>query len=219
VRPYFLLAWGHDGKHGVAGKLTPIRVVCKNTLNAAGFGNGAKWSKSADVYIRHYGDPQLNIDQARRALGLARKQVDATAEVYRHLAGVPVSGQQATRYIESVFPYPESVRQAADRAERVAMVEELLDLRAAKSDEATEVARQRIDDTRRIVAELLETGKGAELARGTAWGCYNAATEWVDHVYPVLSSGKVSAVRQQSVLFGAYEGVKERALTEALALA
>src|SRR5262245_37079831 len=31
IKPYILLAWGHDGKHGLALKATPIRVVCQNT--------------------------------------------------------------------------------------------------------------------------------------------------------------------------------------------
>ena len=54
---------------------------------------------------------------------------------------------------------------------------------------------------------------------GTAWAGYNAVTQWTDHTYPVLQSGKVSATRTQSVLFGSYADLKRRALTEALALA
>ena len=55
--------------------------------------------------------------------------------------------------------------------------------------------------------------------RGTAWAAYNAVTEWVDHHYPLLQSGKVSETRTASVLFGRYAELKKRALAEALTLA
>ena len=67
---------------------------------------------------------------------------------------------------------------------------------------------------------LYDGGAGHDIpgVRGTAWAAYNAVTEYTDHVYPVLASGAVSQIRQQSVLFGAYAGVKSRALEAALAL-
>lgn len=196
VRPYFLLAWGHDGKHGLAGTLTPIRVVCNNTLTAAGFGKGQKWSEAADVYIRHCGDPKLRIDEAQRALGLVRKQVAGTAAAYEALAR-PIGAPQG--YFAAVFPRPE--------------VE-------AEPDPSYEERLERWNAHQARLLALYEAGPGADLpgVRGTAWGAYNAVTAWVDHVYPVLQSGKVSAVRQQSVLFGAYADVKRRAFSEALAL-
>ena len=43
-------------------------------------------------------------------------------------------------------------------------------------------------------------------------------TEWSDHHYPLLQSGKVSETRTASVLFGRYAELKKHALTEALAL-
>jgi phage/plasmid-like protein (TIGR03299 family) len=203
VKPYFLLAWGHDGKHGIAGKLTPIRVVCHNTLTAAGLGRGVKWSRAADVYIRHYGDPTLNIEQAQKALGLARKQAEQTAEAFGALAGVQMTDTEVAEYFTRVFPSP-------------AMPELGALMAGADPDYNERIARWTAHQERLV--QLYNTGLGSELARGTAWGAYNAATEWVDHTYPVLANGKVSTTRQQSVLFGAYAGVKERALAEALAL-
>ena len=84
VRPYILMAWGHDGKHGLAAKLTPIRVVCNNTLTAA---LGRKWSSTADVYVRHHRNASVRIEEARRAMGLIRKKVAAT-QAGVHAAGV-----------------------------------------------------------------------------------------------------------------------------------
>lgn len=119
VRPYFLLAWGHDGKHGLAGTLTPIRVVCNNTLTAAGFGKGQKWSEVANVYIRHCGDPKLRIDEAQRALGLVRKQVAGTAAAYEALAR-PIGAPQGRRVTSPPCSRGRRSRSSPTRATRSA---------------------------------------------------------------------------------------------------
>ena len=201
VRPYFLLAWGHDGKHGLAGKLTPIRVVCNNTLTAAGLGKG-RWSESADVYVRHTRSATLRIEEARAALGIVKRQLEDTTDAYRALAGVRVTDRQVGEYLGKVFP---------------------MDLPADKTEAESEEYRAKLERWEAHQRELLalyEGGRGVDIpgVAGTAWAAYNAVTEWVDHTYPTLQSGAVSAARQRSVLFGSYAGVKARALTSALAL-
>jgi phage/plasmid-like protein (TIGR03299 family) len=201
VKPYFLLAWGHDGKHGLAGKLTPIRVVCNNTLAAAGLAGG-KWSTSADVYVRHNANAKIRIEDARHALGVLRKQTEETAAMYRALAAVPVSAPG--EYFKAVYPAPVAPVEGAYAVN-------VTDAYAAKLD--------RWNEHQARLLELFESGKGTEVpgVRGTVWGAYNAVAEWADHVYPVLQSGDVSRTRQQGVLFGSGADVKARALTEALA--
>jgi phage/plasmid-like protein (TIGR03299 family) len=196
VRPYFLLAWGHDGKHGLAGKLTPIRVVCNNTLTAAGFGGGQRWSQSADIYVRHTRGAALQIDAARKALGVAKKQIEETTVAYQALAGVQLAQGVEAQYFGQVFPEPEGPAEQDGYEEKLA----------------------RWNEHQATLLRLYETGVGADIpgVRGTAWAAYNAVTEYIDHVYPVLKSGQVSEQRQQSVLFGSYSYVKERALTQAL---
>jgi phage/plasmid-like protein (TIGR03299 family) len=198
VKTYVLLAWGHDGKHGLAAKLTPVRVVCANTLSMA---LGDKWSKTADVYIRHSGDAKVNLEQAQRALGLVKRQAETTAAAYQLLAATRLADPRS--YFAEVWPAPE---RPADHL--------------LGSDYDEKLAKW--DAHQREVLHLYE-GRGAGAAlpgvAGTVWGGYNAATEWVDHVYPVLQSGRVSTVRQQSVLFGAYADTKSRALAVGLELA
>lgn len=190
VKPYVLLAWGHDGKHGLAAKLTPIRVVCNNTLTSA---LGDKWSKSADVYVKHTKNAKLQLAEAQRALGLVRKQAEVTADAYRWLAVAHIDDPTAAKYFGTVFPRPEGENVPEESVERWITQQETL-------------------------AHLYREGAGAHLAPETAWTAYNAITEFTDHVYPVLKSGVVSANRQQSVALGAYADVKGRALREALAL-
>jgi len=196
IRPYFLLAWGHDGRHGVAGRLTPIRVVCANTLAAAGFGAG-QWSLAAAIYLRHYGQIKLRIDEARQALGIAQRQSGATANAYRAMAATSLN--DPTSYFHTVFPPPE----------RDPGTERYDDAKLARWE-----ARQ---------AEILtryQCGAGMELAgvSGSVWGAYNAVTDWVDHQYPVLRTGFVSSSRQQATVFGAMAENKTRAFQAALDL-
>lgn len=202
VKPYFLLAWGHDGLHGVAGKLTAVRVVCKNTLTAAGFGKG-KWSATADVYIKHVKSASVSIEAARKALGLVKKQTEQTAEAYRAIAGVSMTERAAAEYFSTVFP-----------------VEDLAMTQAEAESDAYAERLAKWDAHQDALLRLFESGVGADVpgVRGTAWAAYNAVTEWTDHLYPVLKSGEISRIRQESVLFGQYSIVKERALTNALAL-
>lgn len=191
VKPYVLLAWGHDGKHGLAAKLTPIRVVCNNTLTAA---LGNRWSKTADVYVKHTKTAVLRIEEAQRALGLIRAQVEQTAEAYQALGAARVSDEQVAGYFGNVFPSPQG-------------------------DSAPEESVERWIAQQERLGQLYHEGVGSEMSVGTAWGAYNAVTEYVDHVYPVLQSGKVSQARLQSAVLGSYADIKGRALQEALALA
>lgn len=188
VRPYALLAWGHNGKLGLAMKLTTVRVVCKNTLNAAGF--GGRVSRVADVYVKHTSTASVNLEEARRALGLVAKQVEVTAEAYRSLARTMMSDDRVAEYFTEVFPEPPWTTVDSDP-----------------------MAFTRWQARQESLAQLYHAGVGADMpgVHGTAWGAYNAVTEYVDHVYPMLSSGDVSRSRLQSVAFGAFADVKTRA--------
>lgn len=191
VKPYVLLAWGHDGKHGLAAKLTPIRVVCNNTLTAA---LGDKWSRSADVYVKHTKNAKLQLDEAQRALGLVKVQAEETAVAYRALAATRLQPQQAAEYFGTVFPSPQGADVPKESVERWISQQEQL-------------------------AGLYREGVGSNFAPETAWSAYNAVTEYVDHVYPVMKSGKVSQARLQSAALGSYADIKGRAMKEALSLA
>src|SRR6266446_3388621 len=61
---YVLISNGHDGKNAVQILMTPIRVVCQNTLSLA-------ISKAKRAFaLRHTGDPMARLHEARRTLKL-----------------------------------------------------------------------------------------------------------------------------------------------------
>lgn len=200
VVPYILAAWGHDGKHGVVLKTTPIRVVCANTLAAAGLGAGS-WSGAAPVYLRHCGQVSVRIEEARRALGLVRRQVESTAAAYRALASHQLTESAARDYFRKIFPEP-----------------------ARQDDEDGDAFLDRYtrwQEHQGLLLKLFERGTGNQLAgvRGTAWAAYNAVTEWADHFYPRVKSGAVSTHRLQSSLLGPVAELKQQALATALEVA
>lgn len=190
VLPYFLLRWGHDGQTTLAGKLTAIRVVCHNTLTAAG--------KAYSFDVRHTASAKLRIDDAREAMGLARKAYVVARDEYRTLAARSITRGQAVEYFGTVFPIPNVIDVSEEGDERL--------------------ARWNAVQTR-LLDMFQGAGKGADMAGTTAWGAYNAVTEYLDHVYPATVAGKVSATRQQSVLFGSYATVRDFGYRAALALA
>lgn len=217
VTPYFALAWGHDARHGIAGKLTPIRIVCHNTLSAT-FGNsGAEWKRRAEIFLKHSKNASLRIAEAREALGLVLKQTDETAETYRALAGRILTPAERSDYVAGVFPYPAAAVDTESTSDTVARLLGTTSDRRAIADAAA-AARERVDDVRDTINRLMGEGRGAQYAPGSAWNAYNAVTEYVDHVYPVLASGAVSEVRQQSALVGTYATVKASALAQAVSL-
>jgi phage/plasmid-like protein (TIGR03299 family) len=218
VNPYFLLAWGHDGRHPVAGKLTSVRVVCNNTLTAAGFGEG-RWSTAAGVSFKHNASAKVRIDEAREALGLARKATEETQAAYKRLLARALTTTEARDYFASLFPYPAAAQAGETTETTIARLMGGASSSARDIAKAAREAMERVDETRDVLAHLLARGKGASMAGQTAWGAYNAVTEFVDHVYPVKANGDVSSTRQQSALFGSYADLKADAFDSALALA
>lgn len=65
--------------------------------------------------------------------------------------------------------------------------------------------------------ELAQTGRGVELAPGTAWVAFNAVTEFVDHGRPAGAKAKTLRSADMSALFGPMAKLKVRALDLALA--
>lgn len=72
----------------------------------------------------------------------------------------------------------------------------------------------------KILELATKTGKGIELAPGTAWAAFNAVTEYIDHVRPAEAKNiKTIAQANQSALFGTNAKLKAKALVLARKIA
>lgn len=75
VDVYLLLSNRHDGSGSITVAITPVRVVCQNTLNMALKGTKREWR------VRHVGTMEGKLAEAREALALTFKYTEEFAEL------------------------------------------------------------------------------------------------------------------------------------------
>lgn len=99
---YLALQNSHDGKSAVTVMVTPVRVVCTNTLNLALERAQRTWS------VRHVGDLDGRIAEARRALDLTFSYVEEFKTVGEQLAASPFSPREFARLVQQLEPNEKS---------------------------------------------------------------------------------------------------------------
>ena len=97
VEPYICFTNAHDGTGSVRVCLTPIRVVCNNTLNLAL--NTAKRSWST----KHVGDTTGKLAEAQETLGLASKYMTALESEADRLTKIKVSDEEVEAMLDAIY--------------------------------------------------------------------------------------------------------------------
>lgn len=150
VEPYLCFTNTHDGSGAVRCMMTPVRVVCNNTLNLALSTAKRSWS------VKHTGNINRKILEARETLGLAEwymKKLDETAE---QLADIKIDLEQVQRIVRGMFPVKDSDSACKRRNAKAAL------------DSYTMCY---------LAPDLVQY-------RGTAWGAINAMADMVAHTDP-----------------------------------
>jgi phage/plasmid-like protein (TIGR03299 family) len=101
TKSYLVLANGHNGLFPFRALVTPVRVVCMNTLNAA------LGSAKTSFTIRHTAKVEGKIAEAKRALGITHKVMDEFRVGAERLILKKMTEKDAIRVITSVFPLSE----------------------------------------------------------------------------------------------------------------
>ena len=101
VNTYLLVHTSHDGSLAVQASVTPVRVVCQNTLNMALYGVKQSYK------IRHTQTVQGKVAIAREALGLAHQYLDEFDKQAQELITAEINDQQFFEIITNVYPKPE----------------------------------------------------------------------------------------------------------------
>ena len=98
ISPYLLFSNTHDGSGAIKVALTPIRVVCNNTLNLALSTAKRSWS------MVHTGDIRSKMQEARDTLFMAEKYMDELGKEFEALRLKKLSDQKVMEYIEVLLP-------------------------------------------------------------------------------------------------------------------
>lgn len=96
--PYLCFINSHDGTGAVRVLMTPIRVVCQNTLNIALRGARRSWSTP------HVGDIAQRLAAAQSTLELADRYIIRLEEEADFLAQKAISADRFDEILESLFP-------------------------------------------------------------------------------------------------------------------
>jgi phage/plasmid-like protein (TIGR03299 family) len=98
IEPYLVFSSSHDGSAAIKVCMTPIRVVCQNTLNLA-IGNAKRiWSTI------HVGDLARKMDDAHNTLLLAEKYMGKLGAEFSRLSKIKMSDSKVMEYIEMLLP-------------------------------------------------------------------------------------------------------------------
>lgn len=150
---YIVLMSSHDGSMAMRVAPTTIRVVCKNTFNAAIAGM-ANWYS-----LKHTANAELSIGEARKALELTFKMSENLLLLGDTLLKKTVSESQFENMLSFAMPLPEPTGDV-------------------KKDDRVMVKHNEKEDK---YFNTWRESPNLENVRGTAWGALNAVIEFDDH--------------------------------------
>jgi phage/plasmid-like protein (TIGR03299 family) len=101
VNTYLLMSSSHDGSAAIQATITPVRVVCQNTLTMA-LKDAAQTVKS-----RHTEKAEDRLKFARAALGMADEYIQEFATDATTLFQTAVTDDQFDAIIEAAYPKPD----------------------------------------------------------------------------------------------------------------
>jgi phage/plasmid-like protein (TIGR03299 family) len=102
IEPYLIFSNSHDGSSSIKVAMTPIRVVCQNTLNLALSTAKRMWSTV------HVGNLTSRMDEAHNTLALAGKYMQNLGTEFRTLSKIRLSDTQIHDYINMLLPVDET---------------------------------------------------------------------------------------------------------------
>lgn len=150
TEPYLCFTNTHDGSGAIRVCMTPIRIVCNNTLNLALGTAKRTWS------VRHTGDMQSKMHEARICLEMANTYMDELSQTADRLANTTVPRDKLGEILDEMFPITED---STDREKR---------------------NLQKLKDEYMVCYYAPDILK----FRGTAWGAVNAMSDMISHNAP-----------------------------------
>lgn len=103
ITPYLVFSNSHDGSGAIKVAMTPIRVVCNNTLNLALERARRTWSTT------HTGNLEGKMQDARQTLLYADNYMAELGKAFERLSQTKITDRQVLDYINCLFPDEEGL--------------------------------------------------------------------------------------------------------------
>jgi phage/plasmid-like protein (TIGR03299 family) len=113
VEMFVLLTNTHDGSGAVTAAVTPVRVVCMNTLRAA------LQRAQASYRIRHTRGAEAKLTEAQRVLGLTRGAAERVRERAEQMAVSRISDADFRAFLRELVPDQPDSKPGQTRADHV----------------------------------------------------------------------------------------------------
>lgn len=194
IRPYLLAANSHDGSLAIRFLITPVRVVCANTLSAA------LGRHQAEIRLRHTTNVESRVAEAQRALGLTFAYLDEFEQIAERMLLTKLDERSVLRTLAQVFP-PQDVNPLKLNASELR--------RVISGNETTPLAK---------ALRMYETSENIANIRGTAYGVYNAVVEYLDYGQTYRSRAVSAADNRASSILLAGPAAQKKQKAAALLL-
>lgn len=109
ITPYLVFMNSHDGTGAIKAAMTPIRVVCQNTLNLALSAAKRSWTTN------HVGDIRGKLEDARDTLLYAHRYMAELGKAIDELNRIKLEDRQVYQYIDALFPLDEDASEIQKR--------------------------------------------------------------------------------------------------------
>jgi phage/plasmid-like protein (TIGR03299 family) len=184
VKTYLLINTSHDGSIAIQASITPVRVVCANTLNLALNRTKKKDGVKQSFKIRHTQTANGKVQIARETLGMANKYMDEFDMMAKAMIEKTVDAKMFNDIILAAYPKPD-----ADAKGSFKKWENKIDM---------------IND--------IYTGEFNGMIAGNAWGAFNALTERLDWYRSARGGSNESILASASGFDPAINAEKNRLL-------
>lgn len=156
ISPYLVFTNTHDGSGAIKAALTPIRVVCQNTLNLALSTAKRSWS------MIHTGNIKGKLQEARNTLILAETYMDSLGREFEGLRKKKLTDKQVMEYIEILLPLEDNA--TPQQTKNVRRLQEDMKLRYFEAPDLKDVGK----NAYRFINAVSDFATHAEPLRKTA---------------------------------------------------
>lgn len=153
INTYLLINTSHDGSVAIQASITPVRVVCANTLNLALSAVTGKRAVKQSFKIRHTATASGKVAQAREALGLANAYMDEFDIMAKDMIETEISKAKFDEIVALAYPAPKG------------------------EDKKGSFKKH---NTKIDLLQSIYVGDYNKTISGTKWGAFNALTERLD---------------------------------------